>query len=217
MMINFMLNLSGVLMTPYLLARTGSESSYGFILSAFNAGTLVGAIVISAWGGTRRRINTVIPSLLTMCTMVMVFGTAQSIWLLTLSAFLTLLPNAFANILFQSMMQAKVAPDLQGRVFGSIGQLSMLMTPLAYLVAGPLADNLFEPLVGKAGWSTVAPLVGTTAGSGIGLMFVITGGIALLVCAILLSIPMIRNVEELLPDYVAAPAKEEVIPEIMPG
>ena len=213
--LNFVMNMSGVLMTPYLLARTGDEATYGIILSIFNAGMLIGAIVISVWGGTRPRMNTIIPSLLMTCTMVMVFGAAQSTWLLGLAAFLILLPNAFANILLQSMLQSKVAPDVQGRVFGSVGQLAMLMTPISYLVAGPLADQIFEPLVNQPIWSIFAPLVGDTAGAGMGLIFVISGGIALLMSVVLFSVPMIRNIESLLPDYKAQPAEDELIPEIV--
>jgi DHA3 family macrolide efflux protein-like MFS transporter len=214
MALNFIMNMSGVLMTPYLLARTGDEATYGFILSVFNAGMLIGAIIISVWGGTRPRMNTIIPSLFVTCTMVAVFGAAQSTWLLAVSAFLTLLPNAFANILLQSMLQAKVAPDVQGRVFGSVGQLAMLMTPAAYLIAGPLADSIFEPMVGKAGWEWVAPLVGDATGSGMGLIFVLSGTIALIMSIVLFSVPMIRNIESLLPDYKAQPAEEELVPEI---
>jgi DHA3 family macrolide efflux protein-like MFS transporter len=88
------------------------------------------------------------------------------------------------------------------------------MTPAAYLIAGPLADSVFEPMVGKAGWEWVAPLVGDAAGSGMGLIFVLSGTIALMMSIVLFSVPMIRNIESLLPDYKAQPAEEELVPEI---
>jgi MFS transporter, DHA3 family, macrolide efflux protein len=215
MALNFIMNMSGVLMTPYLLARTGNEASYGLIMSVFNVGMLAGAIVISVWGGTRPRMYTIIPSLFMTCAAVIFFGMAQSTWLLAFTAFMTLFPNAFVNILLQSMLQTKVAPDVQGRVFGSVGQLAMLMTPIAYLIAGPLADKIFEPMVGQAGWQLVAPFVGNSAGAGMGLIFVLSGSIALVMSIVLFSFPMIRNIESLLPDYVAQPAQDELVPEIV--
>ncbi len=213
MVLSFVLNVSSVLMTPYLLARTGSEAVYGVILSMFNAGMLAGAIAIGIWGGTRPRMNTVIPSFLVTCTMVCIFGVARSPWLLAASAFLIMLPNTFATILLQSMLQAKVAPDVQGRVFGCVQQLVMLMNPVAYLIAGPLADRIFEPMVGRAGWETISPLVGNVAGSGMGLIFVLSGALGLVLSVVLFSVPMIRHIENILPDYEAQPARGRGWPE----
>ncbi|MGB1254098.1 MAG: MFS transporter, partial [Candidatus Promineifilaceae bacterium] len=74
---------------------------------------------------------------------------------------------------------------------------------LGFLIAGPLADRLFEPAMADGGmWaSQLGWLVGTGAGAGMGLMFVCT---ATLGCAIALSAylsPAIRNVERDLEDY----------------
>lgn len=80
----------------------------------------------------------------------------------------------------------------------------MMMLPLAFLLAGPLADNVFEPAVGQAGWEQVAPLVGNGVGAGIGLMLLIAGmGNAFLTLLVYL-LPAIRRIEADLPDYVPA-------------
>lgn len=50
MALNFVLSMSGVLMTPYILERTGSEAIYGIIMGVFNAGAISGAIAISEIG-----------------------------------------------------------------------------------------------------------------------------------------------------------------------
>jgi hypothetical protein len=70
-------------------------------------------------------------------------------------------------------------------------------------------------MVGQAGWELVAPFVGSSAGAGMGLIFVLSGMIALVMSIVLFSVPMIRNIESLLPDYVAQPAQDELIPEIV--
>ena len=51
----------------------------------------------------------------------------------------------------QTIFQGKVAPEMQGRVFAMRGMLSRSMMPLAFLIAGPLADLLFEPLMSAGG------------------------------------------------------------------
>lgn len=217
MALNFVLNMSGVLMTPYLLERTGSEAAYGFILGVFNAGALVGGIVISVWGGTRPRIYTIIGGVVAMGIAVILVGMAQTTILLAITCFFVLLPNMFANVSLQSILQAKVAPDVQGRVFGAIGQLAMLMSPIAYLIAGPLADKVMAPLVSQPQWDTVAPLVGSNGGAGIGLLFVISGIATILLALAMLFVPSIRNVEADLPDYIPEPAPDEIEPELVPA
>jgi hypothetical protein len=103
-----------------------------------------------------------------------------------------------------SILQAKIAPDLQGRVFASVGQLTALLRPAAYLVAGPLADRVFEPARRLPLWRLVAWLVGAGQGAGIGLMFVIAGALALFFSLAVYAVPAFRRMETALPDHGAA-------------
>ncbi len=71
------------------------------------------------------------------------------------------------------------------------------------LLAGPLADNVFGPamlpggsLARLFGW-----LVGTGTGAGISLMFVFAGALGMLVALGGYAIPVVRNVEDILPDH----------------
>ena len=112
------------------------------------------------------------------------------------------------NASFMSMMQAKTPPDVQGRIFAALGQVSMFLMPISYLLSGPLADHVFEPAVGGAGWDTVAPLMGTQAGAGMGLMMFLAGtGIALVTLAVY-ALPAIRNLESSMPDYAPVAAHD---------
>lgn len=83
----------------------------------------------------------------------------------------------------------------------------MLLSPLAYLLSGPLADGVFEPATHSDAWSLVAPLVGSQAGAGIGLMAVIAGTLVIAVTAAAYLTPSVRTLEATLPDYVAVPAE----------
>jgi len=40
------------------------------------------------------------------------------------------------------VLQASVAPDMQGRVFSLVGSLAAAMSPLGLAVAGPVADAI---------------------------------------------------------------------------
>jgi hypothetical protein len=197
------------LQTPYILSRTGSEATLGVLLSVMNAGALIGGIVIGIWGGTRPRMNTILPALVVSGFALAIFGMAQTSLVLGVSLFLMMFPLPMINALFMSILQAKIAPDLQGRVFAVLSQVSLLLSPLAFLGIGPLADGVFEPAVRQPGWERIAGLVGDTQGSGFGLIMLICGAIVAGVSLLLASVPAIRNMEANLPDYVAQPQSAE--------
>lgn len=207
-MVNFLVGGSAALSTPYILARTDSEPLLGLVLGIMNLGALLGAIFMGIWGGTRPRIHTMMPGLMITCVFMMLAGMAQSWGLLAVFMFGILFPIPIINAAFMSMMQAKVAPDLQGRVFAVLGQLSMLLTPLAYLIVGPLADTVFEPAVQQPGWSAVAPLVGSGTGSGMGLILLLGGLFTLVLTVGVYALPAIRRLEIDLPDYTPAAAPD---------
>ena len=94
---------------------------------------------------------------------------------------------------------------MQGRVFAAYMQAIMLLTPLAALVGGPLADRVFEPARRKPVWHGVAWLVGAGPGR-MGLMLVIAGALILALSLAMYAIPAVRRLETDLPDHKATPA-----------
>jgi MFS family permease len=180
----------------------------GIILSVMNAGMIVGGILIGVWGGTRPRIHTVMVSLLVLGVGVAVFGMARSPYVLAGAMFITMMTPALANVPLMSMMQAKIPPDMQGRVFATIQQVAMIVSPLGVLLVGPLADNVFEPLVGQPAWAAFAPFFGDSVGAGMGLMTTFAGVGVFIASAIAYALPMIRHMEENIPDYVPEASEE---------
>jgi MFS transporter, DHA3 family, macrolide efflux protein len=212
--VNFLVGGIMALETPYILARTGSETTLGILLGVMNLGALAGGIIMSMWGGTRPRIHTILPTILIAGVALAVAGAAQSPLLLGIALFMFLFPLPMSNAAAMSMLQAKVAPDLQGRVFAAIGQMAMFMLPFAFLLVGPLADNVFEPAVAQPGWQVVAPLVGDSAGAGIGLIFVIGGILTAVLSLVVYLIPAVRRIETTLPDYI--PQEQGTSPQPIP-
>lgn len=215
-MINFLLSGTMGLGMPYLLARTdNNEALVGLLLSAINVGGFVGGLIFSVWGGTRPRIHTIIPGVMFGVTFMIVIGISRHPILLALALFLFMIPMPMINASFASMFQIKVPPDMQGRVFAVLSQVSLFLVPLSYLIMGPLADNVFEPAVGKAGWDVVSPIVGDSAGAGMGLMLVIGGVSVLLLSVLIYSWKRIRQMEAELPDYV--PTAQETTLDSIPS
>lgn len=209
-LVNFLLGMGSGLTTPYLLARVEDEAIMGLLLSILNGGALVGGILFGMWGGgkgVRMRMMLGGAVMLGICFALM--GMAQSVPVLALVMFFVLFPSPMMNASMMSMMQAKIPPDLQGRVFAVLFQLSALMMPLAFLIVGPLADQVFEPAVSGAGWNVIAPLVGDSFGAGMGMIIFLAGAITAITAVMVYAVPRIRNLEADLPDYVPVVAGAE--------
>jgi DHA3 family macrolide efflux protein-like MFS transporter len=204
--VSFLMGGLGVLILPYPLARTHSTLAFGIVLACADVGTIAGAAAMAAWGGTRPRIHTVMLALLIAGLLLAVAGVARNTAELAMSFFAFMFMLPFVNTASTSIFQAKVAPDVQGRVFAAMGQIAMLTMPLAFLVAGPLTDRVAEPAVRSPGWRAVAWLVGANAGAGMGLLLV-AGGLATAVLSLATyALPPLRRLEATLPDHAATPA-----------
>jgi DHA3 family macrolide efflux protein-like MFS transporter len=190
-----------VLNVPYILDRTGNVAVLGVIVGALSFGGLVGAVAMAAWGGTRPRIHTVMLGAAMVGAFLALAGVSRGALSIGASLFMLMFAIPFVEAASMSIFQAKTPPDLQGRVFASIGQLTAMLRPAAYLVAGPLADRVFEPARRAPLWRHVAWLVGAGQGAGIGLMFVVGGTLALFLSLAFYGIPAIRRMETTLPDH----------------
>ena len=223
-MMFFLANLFGgysaVLLVPLILARTGNnELILGTVQSAFGIGGLVGGIALSVWGGPKTKVHGVLLGMVgnfLLGSLVLGIGQTLSFWLV--GAFFTMFFIPVLNGSNQAIWQAKVAPDVQGRVFATRRLIAQITGPLAMLTAGPLADQLFEPAM-QAGsrWANLFGwLVGFGPGAGIGLLFVITSLIGAFAALLGYTIPAVRNIETILPDY-APVAQSEAMAEGVQG
>ena len=110
----------------------------------------------------------------------------------------------FTNGASQAIWQAKVAPDVQGRVFSARRMIAWAVNPITPILAGVLADYVTEPAMQANTWlaHTFSWLVGTSPGSGMAVQFVLSG-IAYMLIAFLtyLFVPVVRNLEDQLPDH----------------
>ncbi|HSV87001.1 MAG TPA: MFS transporter [Levilinea sp.] len=105
-------------------------------------GILAGGLVLSAWGGTQRRIYTTLGGVIGIAIGVLLQAAAPADWFLlaifgfALAGFMI----AIANGPLYAILQSRVAPEMQGRVFALISTVSSATVPLSMVVAGPLAE-----------------------------------------------------------------------------
>jgi DHA3 family macrolide efflux protein-like MFS transporter len=207
---NFFSALGWTLLAPMILARTGNnELVFGSVQSAGAVGGVIGGLAMSGWGGPKRRVHGVLAGWILASLLGQVaMGLGQSLPVWAVAAFVLSFFVPIINGSNQAIWQAKVPPDVQGRVFSVRMLIAWLVTPLSRLVAGPLADRVFEPAMNPGG--SLVPLfgglVGSGAGAGMSLILVLTGFIAALVSLGGYAFRAIREAEDILPDHDAAAA-----------
>ena len=158
---------------------------------------------MSAWGGFKRRVNGVLLGWIWggLTFALVGFAGGLPMWLAGMA--LGSLASPLVNASNQAIWQSKVAPDLQGRVFSARRLIAWLTNPVSPIIAGALADYVLEPAA-RAGTGLPAAfswLVGTGAGSGMGLIIVFCGLAIALVGLTGYFVESIRNAESILPDH----------------
>jgi DHA3 family macrolide efflux protein-like MFS transporter len=210
---NFLLNVSGVMLTPLVLSFGGPDA-LGIVQGTFGLGLLLGSVLISAWGGPgpKRRMFGLVGFIALASLGMLITGATNIVLVIGIGMFVLMFFVPIASALSQAVFQSKVAAEVQGRVFAIRGMIAQSIMPLAFLISGPLADRLFEPAMAENGalsTTFVGNLLGTGTGRGIGLMFILSG--LLLASASVLAYlnPRIRHLEEEIPDAIPDEAAVE--------
>lgn len=193
-----------ILLAPMVLARTDNNSlMLGSVQTVGAVGGVIGGIIMSAWGGFKRRVHGVLGGWLWTGLAGMLVGVAGGLpyWMAGMA--LAFIVGPLINGSNQSIWQAKVAPDLQGRVFSARRLIAWFTNPISPIIAGTLADYVFEPAMRRGGTlpSMFGWLVGTGPGTGMALLLIITSLLCGVVGLVGYFIPAIRNAEDLLPDH----------------
>ncbi|MCP3998770.1 MAG: MFS transporter [bacterium] len=199
--VNFMMSMTNVLIIPLVLSFA-TASALGLILSISGLGAVVGSLIVSTYGEPKKMIRTIMLGIGVSGLFTSITGTSTSLWVVGIPTVLILLLIPIVNGASQVIWQTKVAEGAQGRVFSLRRMIGQAISPLAILLAGPLADNIFEPALATDGSlsGTVGQLIGTGDGRGIGFIYVV-GGLAIVALAVVgWLLPRVRNIETELPD-----------------
>lgn len=201
---NFTLGIVEVLLTPLVLSFA-STAVLGTVLSIGGSGMLLGSVVMSVWSGPKRRVYCVLGFTLLQGILLCVGGLRPSVPLIAAAAFVFLFSLPLILASSQAIWFSKVAPEVQGRVFAVQRTIGLSSLPFAYIMAGPLADRVFEPLLAVNGplAKNIGLIIGVGSGRGIGLLFIVMGIFNLLAVAIAYLYPRLRLVESELPDAIA--------------
>lgn len=142
-MINFLLTPAFTLLPLLVYEHFGKGAlEYSWMNVGFGVGVIAGGLSLGVWGGFKRRIYTSLLGVLGIGVGVLFMGMAppQGYLIALIAMAFAGLMQAYANGPLMAIFQAKVAPEMQGRVFTLIGTLAQLLGPVGVAVAGPIAD-----------------------------------------------------------------------------
>jgi MFS transporter, DHA3 family, macrolide efflux protein len=193
---SFNLGMVQVLITPLMLSFA-SVTVLSIVLFVGGMGMVVGSVAMMAWGGPRRRAQGVLGFLLLQGVFLLVGSLRPLAPVVAAGAFGVLLTVPLITACDQSIWQQLVPTEIHGRVMAVHSAVSGASVPVAYLLAGPLADRLFEPWMKSGGLlaASVGPLIGEGQGRGIGLLFAVLGFGTFLVVALGAFSSSLRRVE----------------------
>ena len=199
---NLTLPFAWVVFVPMVLARTGNNTTLAGTLEAMiGVGGVLGALLISMWGGPRRRMHGVIGGMALRSAMgSLVIGLAAGPVGWGIGAFFSAFWAPLLSTSTNALWQATVDPAIQGRVFAVRRLVAQVSLPVSLLMVGPAADVIFEPAMqpGGALSDILGGVIAPGPGAGMALMHVIVGVVGVGIALVAWFMPAIRDVEEIL-------------------
>lgn len=208
---NLFAGIGFTLLAPMVLSRTANDSlMLGSVQTAGAVGGLIGGIIMSAWGGFKRRVHGVLLGWMISGLGMSIVGLVGGLPIWITGIIVTSLVGPLVNASNQAIWQAKVAPDVQGRVFSARRLIAWFTNPISPIIAGTLADFVLEPQmrVTSSLSQTFGWLVGIGPGAGMGLIIFFCGFGGILAGLAGYFIPAIHNAETILLDHDELPKTE---------
>jgi MFS family permease len=174
-----------VLSQPLVLSFASTQS-LAVVMSLGGVAMLVGSILMAVWGGPKNRgLGLLVGGLVSgECVIAIAFTTQFALFTAIACLFFATLP--VMNSLTYTLLQHHVMPAMLGRAMAVLQSASYAASIISYLLAGTLADRIFEPAMLAEGalsrWA--GPYLGVGNGRGIALMCVMLG-LLLLISALI--------------------------------
>jgi len=143
--LNFLLVPTGALL-PLLVTKHFGKGAIelGLMESVMGIGIITGGILLSIWGGFKKKIATSLTGIVGLGVGVMLTGLAPAnLFMLAIAGNIVLgFMIPIANGPIGALMQSIVRPDMQGRVTSLVNSGATAISPLGLLIAGPFSDWL---------------------------------------------------------------------------
>lgn len=183
--INFAFGTVQVLLPPLILGFA-SSLALGTVMSCAGSGSLGGSLLIMLLGAPKRKVRAMLLLAFTQGLVLFLGVWRLNLPLIGAATFLFSVCAISNFVISQTIWQTEIPQEIQGRAFAIRRLIVWSTLPVAYLVAGPLADKVFEPMLASTGLlaTSVGSMIGTGPGRGIAFLFVVMGGVMVTVVCI---------------------------------
>jgi DHA3 family macrolide efflux protein-like MFS transporter len=138
----FILTVAPSMLTPLMVVRNFGEEIWLLTVNelAFSIGMLLGGVLIATWGGLKNKVVMIIASSVLFGALTLALGLSTNVWVFFAFMFLVGLAVPFFSTPSTTLLQERVEPEFQGRVFGFVGVVMATAMPIGMVLFGPLAD-----------------------------------------------------------------------------
>lgn len=158
------------LMSMSYFGGTSTHASIAEI--TFSVGLLIGSLILSAWGGPKNRMYSIIASHLVMSLTLIVSGLLPpgGFWMFAVCSAVLGMANPFYWGMYTPILQSSFENQYLGRVMTLAGSIRFLCAPIGLSLSG-----VFAEVFGVQNW------------------FIVAGGVLLIDVALCALVPAIRN------------------------
>ncbi len=140
-----LITMPAITLMPLLVKNEfgGGAIEIASMQSSWAIGFLVGGLLLSLWGGFRRKILTANLAMFGTALGFLMVGLAHNVafQMALAGIFIAGMMNVLLNGPAFALLQSVVAEDMQGRVLSLVISLANGMTPIGLLIAGPVAEK----------------------------------------------------------------------------
>jgi DHA3 family macrolide efflux protein-like MFS transporter len=131
-----------IFLTPLLVTRSFGDEVWKLTANevAFFAGSILGGVIMTAWGGFKSHFRTIGLSSIVWAVLFIGLGLSNDFVLYLAVMFLAGMPMPVWNAATTTLLQEIVESDMQGRVFGMQQLIMTTIMPVGMVVFGPIAD-----------------------------------------------------------------------------
>ncbi|MDN4069610.1 amino acid adenylation domain-containing protein [Paenibacillus vini] len=200
---NILFGLATVLIQPLVLSF-GSAPDLAAVTTLGAIGAMTGGLLMSIWGGTKRMATGMVGFVILEGLFMILAGLRPNVILTAAGVFGIWFSVTLVNTHWQSLIQTKVGLELQGRVLATNQMIAMSSMPIGYLLAGTLADSVFNTAMNPGGAlaGVLGPIIGAGQGRGIGLLIICVGVLVMGWAIAGFNFKPLRNMEDDMEDAV---------------
>lgn len=138
----FVLTVAPSTLTPLMVVREFGDEVWKLTVNelAFSIGMLGGGVLIAVWGGFKNRVLMILGASVVFGVLTLALGLSSDMWLFFGFMLLVGLAVPFFSTPATTLLQERVDPAYQGRVFGFVGVVMATAMPVGMSIFGPLSD-----------------------------------------------------------------------------